>query len=101
MATKMRELRGHLEGKLRHDRFRRLFAEEKQLAQLSLQILEVRQHLGLSQEEVAKKANITQQQLSKLEHGANCNVSTLLKVCNALGVIVELETPEFAENPVV
>ena len=97
----MRELRGHLEGKLRHDRFRRLFAEEKQLAQLSLQILQVRQHLGLSQEEVAKKANITQQQLSKLEHGANCNVSTLLKVCNALGVIVELETPEFVENPVV
>ena len=97
----MKTLKGHLEGKLRHDGFRRLFSEEKQLAQLSLQILEVRQHLGLSQQEVAKKANITQQQLSKLEHGANCNVATLLKVCNALGVIVELETPEFAEDPVV
>ena len=97
----MKTLKGHLEGKLRHDRFRRLFAEEKQLAQLSLQILQVRQHLGLSQQEVAKKANITQQQLSKLEHGANCNVATFLKVCNALGVSVELETPAFAEGPVV
>ena len=38
----MRTLKGHLKGKLRHDRFRRLFAEEKQLAQLSLQILQVR-----------------------------------------------------------
>ena len=97
----MKTLKGHLEGKLRQDRFRRLFAEEKQLAQLSLQILQVRQHLGLSQQEVAEKAKITQQQLSKLEHGANCNVSTFLKVCNALGVIIELETPEFAEGPVV
>ena len=97
----LKTLKGHLEGKLRDDRFRRLFAEEKQLAQLSLQILQVRQHLGLSQQEVAKKANITQQQLSKLEHGANCNVATFLKVCNALGVSVELETPEFAEDPVV
>ena len=97
----MKTLKGHLEGKLQDDRFRRLFAEEKQLAQLSLQILQVRQHLGLSQQEVAKKAKITQQQLSKLEHGANCNVSTFLKVCNALGVIVELETPEFVEDPVI
>ena len=97
----MKTLKGHLEGKLQDDSFRRLFVAEKQLAQLSLQILQVRQHLGLSQQEVAKKAKITQQQLSKLEHGANCNVATFLKVCNALGVIVELETPEFAEDPVV
>ena len=97
----MKTFKGHLEGKLRDDRFRRLFAEEKQLAQLSLQILQVRQHLGLSQQEVAKKAKVTQQQLSKLEHGANCNVSTFLKVCNALGVSVELETSAFAEDPVV
>ena len=96
----MKTLKEHLEGKLRQDRFRRLFAEEKQLAQLSIQILQVRQHLGLSQQEVAKKAKVTQQQLSKLEHGANCNVSTFLKVCNALGVSVELETPEFAEEPI-
>ena len=97
----MKTFKGHLEGKLRHERFRRLFAEEKQLAQLSLQILQVRQHLGLSQQEVAKRAKVTQQQLSKLEHGANCNVSTFLKVCNALGVSVELEAPAFAEGPVV
>ena len=32
----MKTLKGHLEVKLRDDRFRRLFAEEKQLAQLSM-----------------------------------------------------------------
>ena len=97
----METLKAHLEGKLQNDRFRKLFSEEKQLAQLSMQILEVRQRLGLSQREVAEKAKVTQQQLSKLEHGANCNVSTLLKVCNALGVLVALETPELVEEPVV
>ena len=97
----MKTLKGHLEDKLQHDRFRKLFSEEKQLAQLSRQILEVRQRLGLSQREVSEKAKVTQQQLSKLEHGANCNVSTFLKVCNGLGVLVALETPELVEEPVV
>ena len=97
----MKTLKGHLEDKLQHDRFRKLFSEEKQLARLSMQILEVRQRLDLSQREVAEKAKATQQQLSKLEHGASCNVSTFLKVCNALGVLVALETPEFVEEPVV
>ncbi|MCE2449083.1 MAG: helix-turn-helix transcriptional regulator [Candidatus Latescibacteria bacterium] len=97
----MKTLKGHLEDKLQHDRFRKLFSEGKQLAQLSMQILEVRQRLGLSQREVAEKAKVTQQQLSNLEHGANCNVSTFLKVCNALGVLVALETPEFVEESVV
>ena len=96
----MKTLKGHLEGKLRHERFQKLFSEEKQLAQLSMRILEVRQGLGMSQQEVAEKAKVTQQQLSKLENGANCNVSTFLKVCNALGVTVELETSELMEEPV-
>ena len=54
----MKTLKGHLEDKLQHDRFRKLFSEEKQLAQLSMQILEVRQRLGLSQREVAEKAKL-------------------------------------------
>ena len=30
--------------------------------------------------------NVTQQQLSKIENGINCNIITFLKVCNALGL---------------
>ena len=96
----MRTLRRHLADKLRNEGFRKTYSEEKQLAQLSMRILEVRQRSGLSQQEVANKAKVTQQQLSKLENGANCNVSTFLKVCNALGVSVELEMPELVEEPV-
>ena len=90
----MRTFRGHLEGKLRDERFRDLFSQEYQLARLSVGILEARERLGLSQQEVAARAKITQQQLSRVENGANCNVSTFLKVCDALGVTVELGTPE-------
>lgn len=97
----MKSLKDHLETKLSDGRFRTLFREEKQLARLSMQILEIRERLGLSPQEVADRAQVTRQELSKLERGADCNVSTFLKVCNALGVIVELETPEFAEEHAV
>ena len=47
-------------------------------------------NLGLSQQDLARKAQITQQQLSNIESGMNCNISTLLKVCHALKVKLNL-----------
>ena len=90
----MRTLKAHLEDKLRDERFRELYLEEQQLAQLSMRVLQARKRLDLTQQEVAAMARITQQQLSRVENGANCNVSTFLKVCNALGVTVALDAPE-------
>ena len=87
----MRSFRRHLKEKLKSERFRRLYEEERQLAELSLKILGIREQIGLSQEEVAKRAKITEQQLSKLENGINCNMSTFLRVCRALNVEVDLE----------
>ncbi len=88
----MRSFRQHLKEKLKDQRFRQLYNEEKQLAEISLKILDIREHLGLSQTEVARKAKVTQQQLSKIENGVNCNIATFLKVCNALGIKLDLET---------
>jgi len=92
----MRSFRQHLKEKLNDERFRELYQEEKQLAELSLKILDIREHLGLSQTEVAKKAKVTQQQLSKIENGVNCNIATFLKVCNALGIKLDIETPKLS-----
>lgn len=89
----MKSFREHLKEKLKDERFRRLYEEERQLAELSLKILDTREHLGLSQAEVARKAKITQQQMSKVENGINCNITTFLKVCNALGIKIGLEAP--------
>jgi len=96
----MKTFRKHLKEELQDEEFSKLYKEEKQLAQLSLRLHSAREGLGLSQQDVAKKAEISQQQLSKLENGANCNITTFLKVCDALGVKIELEMPEDFELPV-
>ncbi len=86
----MKTFRKHLNEKLKNDQFRRLYEEERQLAELSLKILGTRESKGLSQKEVAQKAKVTQQQLSKVENGINCNLTTFLKVCNALDLKIDL-----------
>src|SRR4030065_1081784 len=90
----MRSFKKHLRERLKDTKFRKLYEEERKLAELSLKILDTREHLGLSQKEVAKRAKITQQQLSKLENGINCTVSTFLKVCNALSIKINIEPPK-------
>jgi len=86
----MKTFRKHLNEKFKDERFSRFYAEERQLAELSLRILNAREKQGLSQKEVAQKAKVTQQQLSKVENGINCNLKTFLKVCNALDLKVDL-----------
>lgn len=87
----MQTFTAHLEEKLQNEWFRKLYEEERQLAELSLQLVVARDKSGRSQKEVAQQAKVTQQQLSKLENGISCNVTTLLKVCNALGLKLGLE----------
>ena len=55
--------RKHLQEELQDEEFSKLYREEKQLAQLSLRLHSARGGLGLSQQEVAQKAKVSQQQL--------------------------------------
>ena len=87
----MKTSRNHLKTKLIDKEFRDLYDEERQLLQISSKILNVRKELGLSQKDLAYKAHVTQQQVSKIESGLNCNMTTFLKVCNALGVKMDLD----------
>jgi HTH-type transcriptional regulator / antitoxin HipB len=86
----MKTFKKHLNEKLKNEHFKKLYEEERQLTELSLRILDAREKQGLSQKEVAKKAKVTQQQLSKVENGINCNLKTFLKVCNALELKIDL-----------
>lgn len=87
----MKTFRDHLKTKLIDKEFRDLYDEERQLLEISLKILNARKELGLSQKDLVYKANVTQQQVSKIESGLNCNMTTFLKVCNALGVKMDLD----------
>ena len=82
----MKTFKKHLNESLRETSFMHEYKEEKKLIEISLKIHAARQKSGLSQLEVAQKARVTQQQLSKIENGKNCNMITLLKVCTALGL---------------
>lgn len=94
----MKTFRGHLKTKLKDNQFKELYNEEREMLEISLKLLNARNNLGISQQELARKAHITQQQLSKIETGMNCNLATLLKVCHALQVKLNLDYNESARK---
>ena len=73
-----------------HSGTKKISEEEKEWAFLSLRMVQLRKEKRLSLEEVASRAGITKGQLVRLENGVHCSVLTLLKVCHALGVKLEL-----------
>ena len=75
----------HLESKMKDEDFRKAYEEEKHLLELGLAIARTRELRGMSQAELAQRCRVTQQQLSKIENGVNCNLLTFIKVSSALG----------------
>lgn len=86
----MMKLKNYLKDKLKNPQFKKLYEEERQLVELAIQVNQAREVLGLTQAEAARKANVTQQQMSRLENGVNCNMTTFLKVCRALELKLDL-----------
>jgi DNA-binding XRE family transcriptional regulator len=82
----MESFRKHLNEELKDPQFKKYYEEEKELLNLSMKIYNKRKKLGISQKDLAKKAFITQQQLSKIENGINCTMLTFIKVCKALKI---------------
>jgi ribosome-binding protein aMBF1 (putative translation factor) len=82
----MMTFREHLNEELKNPQFKKHYEEEKHLLELGLAITEARELKGLSQKELAQKSHVTQQQLSKIENGINCNMLTFIKVSSALGL---------------
>jgi ribosome-binding protein aMBF1 (putative translation factor) len=76
----------HLKEELKNPKFKKHYDEEKRLLELGLAITVAREQKGLSQKELAQKSHVTQQQLSKIENGVNCNMLTFIKVSSALGL---------------
>jgi len=87
----MKTFRKHLNECLKDDDFKELYHEEKELLRLSLALQEARKNAGISQNEIAQQANLTQQQVSKLENGENCNIMTYLKASQAVGFKLTLQ----------
>jgi DNA-binding XRE family transcriptional regulator len=86
----MKSYTDHLKEQLANPEFKSWYEDEKRLLELGLKIAEKRQQLGISQKELAQKSHITQQQLSKIENGCNCNLLTFIKVSSTLGLSFNL-----------
>lgn len=81
----------HVDEKLKNKHFKEMYEEEKELIEISLKIVEARTNQRISQAELAKRAHITQQQMSRIENGMNYNIKTLLKLCDALKLSVDFK----------
>jgi len=90
-VQKLKSFDSHLKEMMQDPEFAKGYEEEKHRLRMALLLADFRQQYGLSQTELAKRSGITQQQLSKLEQGENCNINTLFKVCNSLGLEIELK----------
>lgn len=81
----------HLKEKLKDPYFKELYELEEQKREIVKCIIDYRVKYNLSQEGLAKKANVTQQHISKIENGEFSSVSTLEKILLYIGYTVRIQ----------
>jgi HTH-type transcriptional regulator / antitoxin HipB len=82
----MKTFNKHLTEQKKNPEFVKAYNEEKKIIELAVKIATERAKQGISQAELAKRANVTQQQLSKVENGSNYTIKTFLKIASALRI---------------
>jgi DNA-binding XRE family transcriptional regulator len=82
----MKTFRAHRSRALENPEVRTHYNEEKELLDLAIRMCEARKKAAMSQKQLAESAHVTQQQVSKVENGHNCNIMTYLKVAHAIGL---------------
>jgi len=81
----------HLKGKLKDPHFKELYRLEEQKLKIVKKIIEYRIKHKLSQKQLAQKANVTQQHISKIENGEFSNIITLEKILLFIGYTVRMQ----------
>lgn len=80
----------HLKEELKDPYFKELYELELQKTGVIKHILNYRIKHNLSQEDLAKKAGVSQQHISKVENGDFSNIMTLEKILLFIGLTIEL-----------
>lgn len=88
-----RKFRDRLKGDLRDPKFREAFEEEEIYAFLAIQIAKLREQRHLTQKQLAKLLDTTQQTVSRFEDQKNRRYSlrTLINVAHALNKRLEVK----------
>ena len=81
----------HLKEMLKDPYFKELYKLEKQKLKIVTKIIEYRVKNKLSQKQLAKRAGVTQQHISKIENGEFSSMTTLEKVLLFIGYTVKMQ----------
>ncbi len=81
----------HLKEKIKIPHFKKLYECEAQKFAIIEKIVAFRIKNRMSQTQLAKKVGVTQQQISKVEHGEFSSVIILEKILLAIGMTVQIK----------
>jgi len=81
----------HLKEKLKDPYFKELYELEEQKLAIVKRIIAYRIKNKLNQNQLAKRAGVTQQHISKIENGEFSNITTLAKVLLFVGFAVQIK----------
>lgn len=87
---RMERLDEHLKQKLKDPYFNELYELDEQKLAIVKRIIDYRITNKLTQGQLAKRAGITQQHISKIENGEFSNITTLEKILLFIGFTVKL-----------
>lgn len=92
------KVEGHLKEKLKDPYFKELYELEEQKLSIVKRIISYRIKNKLTQGDLAKKAGVTQQHISKIENGEFSSVSTLEKVLLFIGYTVKIQAVPLSQK---
>jgi ribosome-binding protein aMBF1 (putative translation factor) len=89
----VRRFKDRLAKDLKNPEFQKAFKEEEVFASVAIQIAKIREKKGLSQKDLARLLNTSQQTISRLETPSNYSysVKTLIKLAHALHKKLEIK----------
>lgn len=82
--------KNYLKKQLQNPKFKELYDIEREIADLAVEIQNLRIQKGFSQAELAQRAHLTQQQVSSIEHGTNYTIKTLLQISKVLNLKIKI-----------
>jgi len=88
----------HLKEMLKDPYFKELWELEEQKLGIVKKIIGYRIKHKMTQRQLAKKAGLTQQYISKIENGEFSNIATLEKVLLLIGYTVKMQVIPISEN---
>ena len=91
----MRTFKDHLHQAIKDKKVARSYEDEYKKLRIAYEVHAAREHLGWTQQQLAKRAGVTQQMISRIENATTPNISlkTLSLVGKALGLDVGFVHP--------